>query len=899
MTTNARTGHGGRRAILFTLDALLASLLLFAALVVALHFRAEAPPFTQTSHYAQDALLALSTIRAGDLNSTLAQQLVSNGTIPDPSVSVLQAIGDLWATNQTGLAVNLSRDALQGLLPGDVGVTLSMGGDALFQQNRSGAIGERAAAQRMITGIQQGEALSGSTSTAYLKRIRDKKSFVIAYFGGFTGQGNITVQLGPVPSDVNATAITDITAQLDTVADFDLLVNGAACTTLTSDATLMTVQAWNLTGCKGDIVPGMNNITLVERGALADSYVAGGYLKLSYLTDAFQDSTTPTGWGQYAFPQIDGIINLYDSFYAPGIITDWYLNLSYDSNYTVFLRIGNQTVFSSPGSNATQNIILEAHNLSWAPATIPLRLGTTNFTNVTFVQAGQPADTTLVTDVSGSMGDCGENYTGLLCKYKCSWWFFSYYLQCAYPGSCSNQECGACNPGWTAGSYSTPTATICNRTKLQIAQSADKLAASIILNVSGDRVGLDSFNDQVTNAMDLTTDQAALGTQIDGYTANGGTCICCGINRAKNMLNGSVNKRFMIVMTDGQPNYRCDNFDDYAGTADTAGAPQSTIDAGQNACDNYNITVFTIGFGADANKTLLQQVACNSSLYYDATNVSQLEQIYQNISDQILLIANFSAQTLVINGSYAPSHLLAGSTLSFNYTPIVTPPSPNEIQVKFETPQFANCTTTLAIPPGLRITDAAVTSYSGPYWTTFLSVNGQPVYNLSDYNADFVTLGDPFLVAIPAALLNGTNNTIRMMIADNSGNATNCSGNNSIIYTGMINSTIPRSAVLSTTEGCNWEVEFEDGHFLNFSIPSTYTGAKNCTYTNASHGTGSYDPNDAYDYGVYHILQQLDLNGDGRVFVNLDQQDLEIIVTLVQQVPYLWGPTEAALEVDR
>jgi len=475
-------------------------------------------------------------------------------------------------------------------------------------------------------------------------------------------------------------------------------------------------------------------------------------------------------------------------------------------------------------------------------------------------------------------------------------------MQCVYPGSCSNEECGACNPGWTANTYSTPTDTICNRTKLQIAQSADKLATSIILNVSGNHVGLDSFSSQVINAMDLTTDEAALDTQIDGYTANGGTCICCGINRAKNMLKNSANKRFMIVMSDGDANYRCDNFDDYTGTYDSTNGPQSAIDAGQNACDNDNITVFTIGFGdsmSPQGRTTIQQTACNSSLYYDAINASDLEEIYQNISNQILIIANFSAQTLVINGSYVASHLLAGSTLSFNYTPLVTPPSPNEIQVKFETPQFQNCTTSLAVPAGLRISDAVVTSYSGPYWTTFLSVNGQPVYNLSDYAAKYVTLGDPFLVTIPAALLNKTNNTITMIIADNNNNATNCSDNNSIIYTGLLNSTIPRSVVLSKAEGCNWTVEFEDGHFLNFSIPSSYTGQKNCSYTNASHNASSYDSQDAYDYGVFHILKQLDLNGDGRVFVNLDKEDLEIIVTLVQNVPYLWGPTLATLEVER
>ena len=46
-------------------------------------------------------------------------------------------------------------------------------------------------------------------------------------------------------------------------------------------------------------------------------------------------------------------------------------------------------------------------------------------------------------------------------------------------------------------------------------------------------------------------------------------------------------------------------------------------------------------------------------------------------------------------------------------------------------------------------------------------------------------------------------------------------------------------------------------------------------------------------------MQQLDFENDGRVYVNLDSADLEIIVTVVSQVPYLWGPSLASVEVWR
>ncbi len=889
-----------KRGMLFTFDALLGSMVILAAVMVVLHFHYEPVETSQTSHYAQDTLLALNSIPIGDVQEPWVQSLISNGTIDDPDRPLLEQIGAFWATNQTGLATNLSQLVFDQLLPADIGIDFKIGDETLFNQAFAGTPTQRVKARRMITGIQEGESLEGSTSTSYLKRIKDKQSYAIAYFGGFTGQGNITIRLGPIPADVDATAITAISVQLDTIEDFDLEINGNPCVTLVSDTTLMTVQQWNVTSCEGDIQPGMNNITLLKKGTLGEAYVAGGFIKLDYLTDEFQEEVDNQSMKRYEFPVIGGIINVYDSFYAPGLITDWYLNITYWSNYTVFLRIGNQTIFSSPGSNETQNIVLEGHNVSWSPTTIPLRLGTTNFTNVTFVTAGLPADTVLVTDVSGSMDDCGETYTGPVCHYFCRWWWiFGYWMECPDPGTCNNEECGACDPGYSDDSYSSYVDTICNRTRLEIAQAADKLAVGIILNVSGNEVGLVSYDEQVRDEMALTTDQPALETQIDSYYADDGTCICCGINRAKNMLKDSTDKKFMIVMSDGDANYRCDDFDDYVGTSDSTNGPQSAIDAGQNACNNHNITVFTIGFGTGMSaqgRQTLNQTACNSSLYYDAINESELEEIYRNISNQILLIANFSAQTLIINGTYIESHLYAGSYLDLNYTSIVDPPGQNEILVKLEGAQFANCSGVLQVPTGLRVTDAVVTSYSGPYWTSYVSVNGIQVFNLSEYNREYVTVGDPFLVTLPVAFLNATTNNITLIIEDNDHNSTNCSSNNSIFYTGVINSSVPRSTVLEKAEGCNWRLEFEDGHFLNVTIPTTYGGTKQCNYTNASRW---YDPEDSYDYGVYNLMSQLDFDDDGRIFVNIESADLEIIVTVVTSVPYLWGPTLASLEVWR
>jgi len=80
------------------------------------------------------------------------------------------------------------------------------------------------------------------------------------------------------------------------------------------------------------------------------------------------------------------------------------------------------------------------------------------------------------------------------------------------------------------------------------------------------------------------------------------------------------------------------------------------------------------------------------------------------------------------------------------------------------------------------------------------------------------------------------------------------------------------------------------------TIPASYTGLMNCSYNSTDI---VYDPEDAYQLGTYQILSRLDFTKDGRLSVNLNEEDLEIVVTTISKVPYMWGPTRVRLEVTR
>ncbi len=1289
---NSRSGW--RKGFLFTLDALLASLLILAATGFLLHYAPRTPSSPVTTYYAQDALRALSTIRVGELNNTWVRAQIDAGAITDPELSVIEQAGAFWAANETGLARNLTAILLDGLLPPGIGASFSLEGEILFERNGSG--GEprfRSSARRMITGVAKGEARSGSSGEAHLKRIRGRELSRYLFFGGFVGQGNITVLLD-LPSDLNESQVSGFWLEADIDADFNLFVNGAQCNGLFTPNWTgnYTPDSWNLSACTSLLRNGTNSFLFSFPGGVNTAYISGGFLRVSYSSEVFQEATTP-GFTRQSLPELKGVVNLYDSFDVPGNLTGLSIVLHYLANHseaensTFYLTIGNVTIFLDENSTTEQRVTITNATLAdllnytlLSTRTVPFRVG---FQNITFTTTYVgDADVVLITDVSGSMDrEMGSDNTGT-------------------PRNCDDQNINSSDTS-----------------RLSVAKCLDKQFASNILNVSGNKVGLVSYatatndGETVTPTTNFSVLNATIGTAVPetGYGAGGWTCICCGINSAYDELtsgvtvtslvspgeswlyetnnfsgappptNGSewyeeryndsswksgnavlgslengvgppivtdmgnsistaslypnlwdmsadaatvqvdftsglnqtgntfgpsggvnddgwdsqhgafgtggsdvylntdpnedgsqadntvlsdkdlrifigndwdddapsadeipdsgafgielyitpamyemvatgsaalyfdwlidptyldpgeegwikaqfgvagnttwlgtqldqngtisdaspevfwcedtgwsapdpdhacpnpgtgtfswnltplinqsgwyylvigakateqpgdttwdenwrfyfdniyieiknqsdryylrksftvadsslVRKAFlnilsddlvdvylngqlvynqttvstpsywnvrgaevpdgiihegsnllavklsnsggaakfdlelralnqsrnlaMMVMTDGQANEECSRQGvtgdlDGDGSADTA-----SDDAIQAACDareDYGATVYAVGFSDNANEETLRAIAsCGGGLYKRSSNTSELEEFYSDVAAHILT-ASLKSQSVVVEGSFAPSILYNDSYFNITYEPSVLSPAPTELELLFQTPPLGNCTPQVAVPPGIRIAEAVITSYSGIHWTDYVSVNGGEAFNLSRFSEEYAILGDPYRVSVPASLLvPGALNNLTVRIGDSPQNSSGCSKNNTLIYRGFVNSTTPRSPVVSSEEGCSWLIEFEEGSFQTVKVPLGYAGSKECNYTNASI---AYDAEDAYNLAIYNLLSTLDFDGDGRVLVNFGEEDLEIVVTLVTSVPYLWGPAIASLEV--
>ncbi len=883
-----------KKGFYFTIDALFASILIVTAVILMLTFQISTDDSPVADYYSRDIVRVLDELTVEEMGDPWIDSLIANGMIDDPSVSILYQIGKFWSLGNTIEANNLTSLVLQGMLPANFGFGVYLDGSELYASNISSQ-STVYSYRRLISGIKKdAETLQGSSSSAYIRKIQSLERSSYSYFGGFIGQGNITTHL-ELPIDLLSSDVKSVYLELSTPSDFVLYINGIPCNgQLNSSNTNMAPDAWNLTSCSNDFVSEKNNVSIYFLGLLNESYVAGGFLRVNYESDYFVPIAVEN---KKEFPEVNGVINLYDSFYVPGLLNNLSINLNYFLNQSLFnasvyFSIGNVTVFES---NQTDNVSIQVNNsflqtvLNYAglsEITVPVRLGLAGLDGVIIQNSGQDVDVVLVTDISGSMDYCGEYSDNLICTYNCrrSGWQSCVVADAA---DCTGNVCGgSCIPR----SRYHESEFDCSRSRMEIAQEADLLSVDTLLNATTADVGLVSYDGSVSSAVDLTKDRPTLELEINGYEGDGWTCVCCGIYKAFDMVSADTIPDYLVVLSDGDATHKCSGPGIYDGEYDTSNAPASTISAGQYACNNSinNVTVFTIGFGdgisTDGTDTL-KQTACNDSLYFDATNASQLEEVYRNITNEILRLSNFSSQILNFHGDHLPSNIYPHTFLKYGYVGQLETINPNEIAIDLESSEFVSCNKTLKIYEGMRVVDAKVTSYSDEHWTDLLVVNDDVVFNLSDFSTNYATLGDSFIINIPVDLLISGDNNISIRTGDSSSNSTNCSANNTVIYTVMINSSTSRTDVVNIEDGCDWNIEFVDSSFMDIKIPSDYNGSNNCSYNSTNI---SYNPQDAYDLSMYGLLSAFDFEEDGTVLIRFEE--LEIIISTLSNIPYLWGP---------
>jgi len=871
---------------------------------------------------------------------------------------VLDEIGTEWAlsngsTNSTHFenATNITKGYMDTLIPPNIGYRVTMDDMVIYDSdldNASNRIKEsdsntKTYASRLLVGYAAGLPTVGHIARAFLTHIREKETSAYAYFGGFVGQGNLT-RILTIPEGLDS--VKQAYLEVDAASEFELFINNISCCTLTPSLIGENITAnvkENISTPWNYFSSGDNEIRIRFTGDdISEQYFGGGFLRVTYNTSEMDTSPASTT-DRYYFPGIDGLINLYSSFYVPGTLDSMNIHLKFLDNYTTYLTVGDTVVLNTSGneSNQTFNLndtylrgVFGGYPATFSENTVPIRLGLENVSYITNVTGN--ADVVLITDLSGSMSWCLDGEKKV---HKCT-------------------DVDGNNPQ-----------------RLELAKKLDKEFVDIILNGSGNRLGLVSYSNSVGITHDLSTNAVSLKTQIDLYSAGGGTCICCAIRRARLMLeeqsNGSRQK-FIIVMTDGIPNQKCDLMgeDDVSGfnycycckyqygggdfhpscsgqykyaacddewwaswwwdeccdeppegwcsswvtgwydsdcgdVIDNLAISQAINDSCK-AHEDVNATVHSIGFITpsvlsdcpEANTTLLEIASCGNGSSYASTNVTELESIYRNIAQGVVNMS-YRAQIGIVTGKITTSRLYSESYIEFNYTPSESNISIyGEITLTQDTELFndsENCTGHVFVTGRATVTDAKVTSYSAEHWTDELYVRGSRKYYLGDYGGNYIQLGDPYIVQIPdpvGNLIPGEQNEIRIRTGDSPDEDTGCSTDDKAIYTIRLHSGVGYGNVFLEKEGCNWTIQFEDDNELMVKVPGDYNGTRECSYRA---GNVTDDSSDAIDNAIYRLLSSLDSNENEKLDIKFDSTMLEFSFTRSGGVRSLWGPASFKL----
>lgn len=905
-----------KKAVFFTLDALIASGIIITAVILVGNFYSYEQQKVNVNYASQDLVRVFSSLTVGQVDNAYVKALILKGDLTSTNSTILEQIGDLWMQNELNLSYNLTRNLSEDIIPGNYGFSLLVNGEEIYSRDipvKKTLVSSR----KMISGIAKTASSESSTARVLLSGIKSKKTNAYVYFGGYEGDGNLTKRF-MLPKDV--IKFNSSYLEVDAGGNFNLYINNVLSGNFvkgSSGGGDMLADKWNISNAYlANFKAGENTISI--NFTSGSSYIAGGFLRVAYITSSYNDTQT-AGYEKYMIPGIDGAINLYSSVYIPNSLNNMVVFLNYSSNYTTFLRLGNVTVYEGKTNGTAKNVTLTNSTLrtllnynSLSQKTIPLRIGITNATTI-----GGNGDAVLVSDVSGSMEFCSKatsySWNGWVedsnkgCFYwSGSWLWGTYGLM---PSGSVEYNRTTWNDGTNnlCGCRYHP---ICGNdvTKLDLYKNSSNKFIDIFLNNSGNKAGLVDFSgsnpssvyigtcspvsstialfpDSIVRTNNLVTGSSEIQSKINSTEAWWGTCTCCGINKAVEMLNSQstpFRKKFIVLMSDGEATVECTQQPNSTAIAD---AVQSAWDA----CNN-GISVYAIAFGNDANPDNLKRMNCSGGKFFNATNTTKLEEVYNEIAGDIKKLSSVE-QTINATG-LAKSVIYPDSYIEFNYT--ASDIQFNKIPLSFESERFGNniSSGTLTIYANTSVLDAKVTSYSGAKWTDKLVVNSNTIYKLSDFGEDYHLLGDPFAVNIPIGSINEGSNNILISTGTNATTNTGGSNDSRVIYTLLLNGFADYSNVAAKADGCSWAISFEDGTSSTIKVPSNYNGADVCSFL-----TKTYDANDALDNAAYSLFSNLDIDKDGKLDVNIDEASLNINVLTISKVPSLWGPAIIEIRV--
>jgi len=505
------------RGFLLSLDAMVAiSLMLLVAIFLSgLSLTYASPELGYQRLYlaGKDLLVVMDNVEVEDLQEFETIRYYTDVgllTEVDDERTLLDVIGSLWASDNVTEAANITEDIFGTLLGNtQFGYELSIDGMPIFN---NGVSQDRYVSKfsNIVSGYGVGGPVEGYVSRVFIKKANKVGSNFI-YFGGYEGDGNISKVFDLPEYD----QIIDVYIEMDVVENFTLYVNGNYSGLYENNsASNLTADKWTMDSAYyGNFVSNASNLIWLNFTINQSRYIGGGYIKIRYNTSELI-TVEETAYGgnatdKYRFPGIEGIINLFTSFYVPGNLTNISGYVHYHSSYPVFMTVGNVTIFER--NDTTEQLIylgpenFSAYNFSnISLVTIPLRFGTRSLEHE---GEGQGIDAVIITDRTGSMDNCDVSSAS---------------------GPC---DCNAPAP--------------CDRDRIKVALDADRAFISAMMDTPRTKVAMIGYGERAgptCSFHDFSDNNQSLQNRTDTYYYNnqlqdcGYTCISCGITGATELI---------------------------------------------------------------------------------------------------------------------------------------------------------------------------------------------------------------------------------------------------------------------------------------------------------------------------------------------------------------------------
>ncbi len=108
---------GTKVGLFFSVDALIASALLVATMLLASDYYVQEAPTTHLSFQAQDLASFMGVTTNRELRDVYSQSLMENGTISDNKLTIFEQMAFFYGNGQSGLLGNYTKNALDGYFP--------------------------------------------------------------------------------------------------------------------------------------------------------------------------------------------------------------------------------------------------------------------------------------------------------------------------------------------------------------------------------------------------------------------------------------------------------------------------------------------------------------------------------------------------------------------------------------------------------------------------------------------------------------------------------------------------------------------------------------------------------------------------------------------------------------